>query len=272
MTRLAIAVAYRMRWLEKHFGKFAVPHLTLAMIILTAVVTGADLAFELGIGSVSLESVLGGQWWHIFFYPFRISVGDFFGFGPWIPLFVFLYVYWLFGSQLEILMGDFRYNLYILLGVLFTLLGSPFGVSAEFIYLGVFLGVATLNPNMQILLFFIIPVRIKWVAIFIVATILFNPLVALVFYQEFWPILGPALGFLNYLIFFGPGLWKRRAAQPVRQAKFRASSEPPAPTAIHRCTVCGQTELDDPRLEFRFCVDCTDHEYCQNHLFNHEHI
>lgn len=260
-----------MRWLEKHFGRFAVPHLTLAMIILTAVVTGADLAFQLGIGRVNLDSLLAGPWWHIVFYPFRISVGELFGMGPWLPLLLFLYFYYIFGAQLEVLMGDFRYNLYILLGVLFTLLGSPFGVGAEFIYLGVFLGVATLNPNMQILLFFIIPVRIKWMALFMVGMILFNPLAALILHGVFVPILGPALGFLNYLIFFGPGLWRRNAAQPRRAARFKEKVQG-GPAAIHRCTVCGKTELDNPQLEFRFCVDCEDHEYCQDHLYNHEHI
>lgn len=260
-----------MDWLERKFGRFAVPHLTLAMIILTAVVTGADLAFKLGIGRVDLNTLLTGQWWHIFFYPFRIGVGDFFGMGPWIPLLIFLYIFWLFGTHLEVMMGDFRYNLYILLGVIFTLLGSPFGVSVEFLDLSVFLGVATLNPSMQILLFFIIPVRIKWIAIFIVGILLFPPVYAAVVEGHWVALLGPALGLLNYLIFFGPGLIRGRAVAPIRKLKFKKEHSV-APSPIHRCTVCGLTEYDDPALEFRFCVNCEDHEYCQHHLHNHEHI
>lgn len=261
-----------MRWLEKHLGKFAVPHLTLAMIILTAVVTGADLAFQLGIGRVSLNSILSDQWWHIFFYPFRLSFADMSGFSAWLFLFFFLYLVWIFGSQLEALMGDFRFNLYIFLGVLFTLLASPFGIPPEYIYLGVFLGVATLNPDMRMLLMFIIPVKIKWVAILIVIVIVANPLMTLFLQGQVFPLLGPALALLNYLIFFGRALWQKRGIQPVRRARFQAKATQPAIQIIHRCTVCGRTEQDDPALEFRYCVDCEDHEYCQAHLFSHEHI
>ena len=43
--------------------------------------------------------------------------------------------------------------------------------------------------------------------------------------------------------------------------------------ARHRCAVCGRTELDDPTLEFRFCSKCNgNYEYCQDHLFTHEHV
>ena len=43
--------------------------------------------------------------------------------------------------------------------------------------------------------------------------------------------------------------------------------------ARHKCTICGRTELDDERLEFRYCSKCEgNHEYCQDHLFTHQHI
>lgn len=43
--------------------------------------------------------------------------------------------------------------------------------------------------------------------------------------------------------------------------------------AHHRCTVCGKTDLDDESLEFRYCSKCEgSHEYCQEHLFTHQHI
>ncbi len=43
--------------------------------------------------------------------------------------------------------------------------------------------------------------------------------------------------------------------------------------ARHKCTICGRTELDDENLEFRFCSKCEgNHEYCQDHLFTHQHI
>lgn len=42
---------------------------------------------------------------------------------------------------------------------------------------------------------------------------------------------------------------------------------------VHRCAVCGRTSLTDPNLSFRYCSKCNgNHEYCQDHLFTHEHV
>lgn len=42
--------------------------------------------------------------------------------------------------------------------------------------------------------------------------------------------------------------------------------------AVHRCAICGRTELDDPNLEFRYCSKCEgNYEFCQDHLFLHIH-
>ncbi|MCB1138407.1 MAG: hypothetical protein KDK23_06595 [Leptospiraceae bacterium] len=261
-----------MSWLERKFGKFAVPHLTLGMVILIAVVTGADLAFELGLGQITLFSLFDGNWTKVPFYPFHWSVGNFFGMGPWVALIIFLYFFWLFGSMLEALMGDFRYNLFMALGVLATFLGTPFGTSIEFVDLSILLGIATLNPNLRILLLFVIPVKIKWVAIVIVTIMLFFVLHTAFVGGMFLVLLMPVLGLLNYLIFFLPGLIRGRAIQPIKRAQRNKERVRQQSTPIHRCTVCGQTELDNPQLEFRYCVECEDHEYCLGHLHNHEHI
>lgn len=43
--------------------------------------------------------------------------------------------------------------------------------------------------------------------------------------------------------------------------------------AIHRCAVCGITELDSPNMEFRFCSKCEgNYEYCKEHLYTHQHV
>lgn len=42
--------------------------------------------------------------------------------------------------------------------------------------------------------------------------------------------------------------------------------------AIHRCAICGKTELDDPNMEFRYCSKCQGaYEFCSDHLFTHIH-
>ena len=89
-------------------------------------------------------------------------------------------------------------------------------------------------------------------------------------------VIGASL--LNFVIFFlssrnfkrfGPG-------EQARKAKFKKQSRPHMTYtngAHHRCAVCGRTELDDPCLEFRYCSKCNgNYEYCQDHLFTHEHV
>ena len=76
-------------------------------------------------------------------------------------------------------MGDFRYNVYILGGILSTIIGafllyfiqgpmnSLYGmaaISTYYINLSIFLAFAASYPDMQLLLYFVIPVKIKWLA------------------------------------------------------------------------------------------------------------
>ena len=86
---------------------------------------------------------------------------------------------------------------------------------------------------------------------------------------------------LNFVIFFFATrkVVKRTFAQKrqkkhfdkaIREAKIEIKHEN---GAKHKCHVCGRTELDDETLEFRYCSKCNgDYEYCQDHLFTHEHI
>jgi len=83
---------------------------------------------------------------------------------------------------------------------------------------------------------------------------------------------------LNFIIFFlsTRNLSRYSPKERARKAKFKQQSAPHmtyANGARHRCAVCGRTELDDPCLEFRFCSKCNgNYEYCQDHLFTHEHV
>jgi len=87
-----------------------------------------------------------------------------------------------------------------------------------------------------------------------------------------------AASLLNFVIFFLSSKNTRRFGprEQARKANFRKQSRPHmnyAGGARHRCAVCGRTELDDPNLEFRFCSKCRgNYEYCQDHLFTHEHV
>lgn len=55
-------------------------------------------------------------------------------------------------------------------------------------------------------------------------------------------------------------------------ANRMSTSNTPVKT-IHKCAVCGKTEVSDPNLEFRFCSKCNgNYEYCSEHIYTHEHI
>ena len=86
------------------------------------------------------------------------------------------------------------------------------------------------------------------------------------------------LSLLNFLIFFlSTRNFRRMSPKEVhRRHVYRAQTAQPrrgAKISKHKCAICGRTELDDPNLTFRFCSKCEgNYEYCQDHLFTHEHI
>lgn len=71
---------------------------------------------------------------------------------------------------------------------------------------------------------------------------------------------------------------KMQFKQSYRQGEamgYRSEAPTGGRTVItrHKCAVCGRTELDGENLQFRFCSKCNgNYEYCQDHLFTHEHI
>lgn len=213
--------------------------------------------------------------------------------------FIMLYFYYQIGTVLERSWGDFRYNLYIFGGILLTLLGafvyyfilhaqtgmdgllgavftdgrqvfvvSPF--STYYISLAIFLGFAMTYPEMQILLFFVIPLKIKYLAYFDIAYLIY------VMAYSNWGIRVVIIcSILNVIIFFlMTRNHKRYSPKEVhrRQVYKQAVHKGQMQASRHKCAVCGRTEKDGEELEFRFCSKCSgSYEYCQEHLFTHEH-
>ena len=126
------------------------------------------------------------------------------------------------------------------------------------------------------MLYFIIPVKIKWLAI------LYAVLVAVSFLQTGWTgRIVIVMSLMNFLVFFFSTRDYHRVSpsEIKRKRDFRAQTAPPkmrrgdGALYKHKCAVCGRTDLDDPSLEFRFCSKCDGGlEYCQDHLFTHEHV
>ena len=144
--------------------------------------------------------------------------------------------------------------LYILYGSGADFLGGYF--STYYINLSIFLAFAASYPDMELLLYFILPIKIKWMGLVYGVYILYqlatgNPASRIVVISSL----------LNFVVFFlsSRNLKPYTPKEQVRKAKFRQQTRPHmtyANGAKHRCAVCGRTELDDSSLEFRFCSKC----------------
>ena len=195
--------------------------------------------------------------------------------------------------------GAFRFNLYFFSGMLFIVIGAILAylltgavlpMDTWYLNLSLFFAFAALYPDIQLLLFFVIPIKIKWLAMldglyFVYAIVqAFLPAYGGGVYGIYYKAnaLAAFISILNFIIFFlssrnmkpySPGQMKRKNdfKRKMRQAERPVNVY--ANGAKHRCAVCGRTEMDDPNLEFRYCSKCNgNYEYCQDHLFTHTHV
>lgn len=282
-----------MNWLnkmERKFGRFAVPNLIIWLI--GAYTIGFVLNMInpniLGYLMLSPYHILRGQVWRLFTWIFMPTDSNL------ISLVIMALFYYQLGTVLERNWGTFRFNVYIFGGMLFTVIGAflTYGImylmnggvtlemlligmsySTSYINMSIFLAFAVTYPEMEVLLMFIIPIKMKWMAL------VYGVLTVFSFFETGWAgRIAIFMSLLNFIIFFfSTRNYKRYAPHEVhRRQKFKAQMRQPAGYpggARHKCAVCGRTEKDDPTLEFRFCSKCEgDYEYCQDHLFTHQHM
>jgi len=248
-------------WLEARLGRFAVPHAIrgIAMLYLVCFLMETLKPGFVGMLTLEPELVRAGQFWRLFTYALIPS-----SLSPIWILFVIM-IMWLIGEGIEEAFGPFKTNVYLLIGVLGTataamFLGLP-DVSGQYLYLSLFFAFATLYPEYEILVFFILPVRVKWLALLsalFVGVAFINGNAA--------AKLAIACALANYILFFGPIAVRTAAAMAkvrARRAEFEARKLP-EDEPLHRCVKCGRTERDDDSLDFRVASD--GEEYCIAHL------
>ena len=192
--------------LERKFGKYAIPNLT-KYIIITYVI-GYVLWLISSYSSVNIiywitldpHLILQGQVWRIFTFIFLPPQSS-------LLFIVFaLYFYYFIGNALENEWGSFRFTLYYLLGVVGTIIAGLLtgGATNSYLNLSLCFAFAALYPNMQVLLFFFIPIKIKWLAYLDAA------LFAYQFLLGTWQTRAAILAsLLNFLIFFGPSVLRQ---------------------------------------------------------------
>ncbi|MFR9146854.1 MAG: rhomboid family intramembrane serine protease [Mediterraneibacter sp.] len=280
-----------MNWLDKlerKLGRFAIPNLTVYLLIGYVIGFGVMYLMPEMVGYLTLEPalILRGQVWRLISWVLIPPTTNL------ISLVFLVLLYYSLGTALERTWGSFRYNVYIFSGLLFTVL-AVFGLYAfyyfrygvevplsvigligtNYITMSIFLAFAAIYPNMEVMLYFILPIKMKWMALVYVVLAGYDFLNGGIGIRV---AIGASL--LNFVIFFlSTRNFKRFGPrEQARKAKFKKQSRPHMTYtngAHHRCAVCGRTELDDPCLEFRFCSKCNgNYEYCQDHLFTHEHV
>ncbi len=199
---------------------------------------------------------------------------------------IFFYFYYFIGKTLEDRWGIARFNIYFFTGILLTVIygfilyfitGKSYFITAEYIYLSMFFSFATLFPDLQVLLFFFIPVKMKWLAM--VDAVIF---VIGIVNSPFPVNLLPIVAVLNYLIFCGDELFsyirprrrsQRKAAVNFKREIHRINYEQRTKSYTRRCEVCGRTDTDHPDLEFRYCSRCAGyHCFCIDHINAHQHF
>ena len=270
------------RFCAKH-PRFGISNLMLYIVIGQVAVFILDLFFRGMLSSYwlpfSRDLILHGQVWRLVTFIFLPSDSG----NPFFLLLGCYFYYWI-GTMLEREWGTARFTLFYLSGVVLSVLsGMILGITdIYYITLSIFLVIATLYGEMQVLLFFVIPIKMKWMALIDVALILVAVIQNLM-YGSWVGALLPLASFVNYFIFTWPfwgaklGVLRRRADPKVvnfKRVQKQAQKQAKATGGYrHKCAVCGITDADDPNMEFRYCSKCDGYYcYCMNHINNHVHI
>ena len=272
------------RFCWKH-PRFGIPNLMLLIVIGNAILWVLGMMDRsgsiLGFLEFSLRLILRGQVWRLVTFVLVPTGGGF-----WFL--VSMYFYYFIGSTLEREWGAGKFTLHYVCGMLLSVLcgfviyfamGKRYDVSltADYINMALFFSFATLYPDNMVLLFFIIPIKMKWLAIVDAAYFLFR-----IVSDPFPYNLLPLVAIVNYLLFCGGWLFdyigpsrvrQRRKTVNFQRAARRVQREQQTRGYRYQCAVCGRTDADHPELEFRYCSRCAGyHCFCQDHINSHVHF
>ncbi|MBQ9141110.1 MAG: hypothetical protein IJX63_04870 [Lachnospiraceae bacterium] len=293
---------------EKKFGKYAIHNLSLMLImcyVVGYIINWISPEF-LGMLELNPYEILHGQVWRIFTWiivpPESLDIFTL----------LMLYVYYSIGTALENTWGAYRYNVYIFMGMIFTVLASfvALGVcyafhgeafanevwaqayfamgssmfSTYYINMTIMLAFALTYPNVQMLLMFVIPIKMKWLGIidgvYLVMQFIMGTGMDASYYgvianvMDIFMRCSIAASLLTVGVFWlmcrnrvhMTPQQRRRRQEFKREVKIN-----PRPSG-HKCAICGRTDQEEG-LEFRYCSKCEgNYEYCQEHLFTHEHV
>ncbi|MCR5426268.1 MAG: hypothetical protein K6E81_05530 [Lachnospiraceae bacterium] len=286
------------KW-ERKLGKYAIPNLTLLLI----------LGYAVGYVIMFLDR---NQTFFNFLMldPYKILHGQVWRLVTWLLIppnesnlfFVLLMLYCCYsiGTLLERTWGTWKYNVFIWGGVGMTVVAAFIGLLVAFLMYGsdqlalveqmnlvywrafgtyyinvsIYIGFAMTYPDSMVRLFFLIPVKMKWLGVLDVVYLGY-----LLVIGDLFTKLAVVAALLNCLIFWLINFRRMRSPkQVIRYQQFKKKVQEREETArrnggaLHKCCICGRTDKTNPELEFRFCSKCNgNYEYCAEHLFTHIH-
>lgn len=270
--------------LERKIGRFAIPNLPIILVAFFGIgylisFVSPEIAMFL---TLDPEAIMQGEVWRLISWMMVPPSGA--SLITMLLLFFVLYFYYFMGCSLQNVWGAFVFNIYIFAGIIFTDLGvmvaywlglipGSVSISTYYLCMSMFLAYATCFPEMRVLLFMIIPIKVKYMGYIDGAFILWTFLVG-----DLGTKVVIIMLMLNFLIFFlsTRNYKKNSPMQMKRRKKYKkqvrtASME--KQQGLYKCAICGQTKEDNPELEFRYCSKCKGNlAYCQNHLFSHTHV
>jgi membrane associated rhomboid family serine protease len=253
--------------LERRFGFLAVPGLLRYVAAITALVF---ILYKVNPGYLALinldpGAIAEGQWWRLVTYIFIPGLGSLIPTPDWFnAAFSVLFLIWA-GDRLEEAWGALRLTLFFLVGMIGTTIAAfVFGAafSNSMLIMSIFFAFARFYPDVVILFAYIVPMKVKWIAWGFAAYICFKFLVGTMQYRS-----AVIAALANYFIFFGRDLFreaKQHREVSVRRQRFESEARTLAAEPLHKCKVCGATEVTDPYREFRVASD--GEEYCLEHL------
>lgn len=284
--------------MERKLGRFAIRDLgkyIVAMYTLGSIIWLMDASFYNEWLSLDFGKVLDGQVWRLFTFIMQPPVDNLQGINFLWCIISLTFYFWVFNT-LERTLGTFKLNLYYFSGVLlnvaitlgyfiaiYVITGEQisFPTSLYYVNQSLFLAFAVIFPNVQVYLMMVVPLKMKWAAIVWAAfmaydfirlervLIKFSKMLAL-FY-----LLMLVVSLLNFIV-FSVSIKKSKSTGKAHKKMKRSFDKKITESmagARHKCCVCGRTELDDDTLEFRFCSKCAGNkEYCNVHLFTHQHV
>ena len=262
-----------MNWLDKlerKLRKFAIRDLTIYIIAITGIIFAVNYLSGTNIllSKLYLDPTLiaKGELWRIITYVFIPPATS--------PIWVIfaLYFFYLIGSGLEAEWGSFKFDFYYLTGVLAITIAAfvlGAGATTSYLNLSLFLAFSYIYPNFEILLFFILPVKVKYLSYLTWAYFIFS-----LFTAPFDMKIALIISLANFFLYFYKDIFNRIGNKGhVINNRRNFNAKITNAKTFHKCTICGKTQVDDSKMEFRYCSKCSGHhEYCSEHLINHIHI